>query len=392
MGERQTIFISGGGIGGLSAALAVSRAGFNAVVAERAEQLAEIGAGIQLSPNAGRVLAGLGLDDAIARAAIEPVAIDIRSGPSGRLLASIPVDTFKKRYGFPYRVIHRADLQKILARQAERRGIDLRFGATVTDLLAKRGALLVKSQRPAGTDIVAASALIGADGVWSATRARVAGAGQPKLTGRTAWRALVPLDNAPPSLPIDRVGLWLGEDAHLVHYPVAQGAAINLVAIVEEPWDRQGWSAAGDRVRIAERFVKWSADARAIINAPFGWTKWAIASVDPDAPWAAGPVALLGDAAHAMTPFLAQGAAMAIEDADALGRALSAAPDAEAALKAYEAERKPRVLRTAKAAAWTGDVYHYARRRASLRDLALRFAGPGLILRQNDWLYGWPAA
>ena len=390
MGERQTIVICGAGIGGLVAALAIAEAGYHVVVCERAEELTEIGAGIQLSPNAGRILAGLGLEKAIGDIAIQPKAIDVRNGKTGRVVASIPVDAFRDRYGYPYQVIHRAALQAVLAKAVRRRhDAELRFGAVIGDVLSKRGMLFVKTQKAGGSELIAASGLIGADGVWSATRGRIAGASEPRSTGRTAWRAVIPLDNAPASLAADRVTLWLGSEAHLVHYPVADGAAINVVANVEEEWDKPGWTAPGDRVWLLERFGAWTTEVRELLNAPFSWLKWAITAVDPGGPWTDGAVALLGDAAHAMPPFLAQGAAMAIEDAAVLGRALGAAPDVAAGFHAYEAERKPRVTRVWKAARRSGEHYHLGPRMAALRDLALGVAGPAIVLRQNDWIYRW---
>jgi salicylate hydroxylase len=388
--DKRTILIAGAGIGGLTAALALADAGFQIIVCERAGDLSELGAGIQLSPNAGRVLAGLGLDEGIAREAVDPVAIDIRNGRSGRSIASIPTAKFRERYGFPYRVIHRADLQAVLAAAALLRPeITIRLGATVGGLVHQAGGYLAKIEHGGSNEVVAASAVIGADGVWSELRQRIPGASEPRATGRTAWRALIPVDNAPASLPADRVGLWLGEAAHLVTYPVARGSAINLVAIVEEEWTRPGWSAAGDGDWLAARFAAWSEPARAIVAAPFSWQKWPIVAVDPAGPWVEGPLALIGDAAHAMTPFFAQGGAMAIEDAAVLARCLAGGRDVEAALRAYEAERKPRVVHVAEAATRTGAIYHWRPPRSYFRDLALRIAGSRLIFWQNDWIYRW---
>lgn len=390
MGERPTILIAGAGIGGLTTALTVARIGFDVVICERAAQLTEIGAGIQLSPNAGRVLADLGLDDAIAGAAIEPEAIDVKSGVTGATLASLPVALFRQRYGVPYRVIHRADLQTVLVDAVRKTGsIKLLLGTTVGDVLPRGRELLVKLQGDRA-EMVNAAAIVGADGVWSTTRERVTGAFEPEPTGRTAWRTMIPLDNAPDTLAADRVGLWLGPDAHLVHYPIARGAAINVVAIVEETWDKPGWNARGDYRRIAERFNDWPADVRALVNAPQGWQKWALNAVDPTGSWSEGATTLVGDAAHAMVPFLAQGAAMAIEDAAVLATCLAASPgNIPTAFAAYEAERKPRVARVWNAAKRTGEHYHAAPPMAGLRNLALRVAGPRLMLMQNDWIYRW---
>jgi salicylate hydroxylase len=186
-----------------------------------------------------------------------------------------------------------------------------------------------------------------------------------------------------------RVGLWLGRAAHLVHYPVAQGTAANIVAIVDEKWDRPGWSAPGDRAEIMRRFQDWPLRARHIIAAPVSWQKFAINRVSPAAPWSEDRLTLLGDAAHAMEPYLAQGAAMAIEDAAVLAGKLRNAADIPAALRAYEAERKPRVTAVARAANLTGRRYHYAGPLAFARDMALRYDAPRFVLDQNDWIYRW---
>ena len=393
MGERPTIVIAGAGIGGLTAALAVADAGFRVVVIERSEELLEIGAGIQISPNAGRVLAALGLGEAMAAAALEPAAITVGSGATGARLLTIPVAMFAARYGFPYRVIHRADLQAVLAAAVRRRpDIRLMLGTQVDDILARDDALFVRTRRRDGNEVIPAAGLIGADGVWSSIRARIPGSRPAVATGRTAWRMVIPIDNAPPALATDRVGLWLGPRAHLVHYPVARGAAVNVVAIVEERFDKPGWAAHADYRRMAERLHDWCAEVRALVSAPAPWQKFALNVVDPAGAWAEGRIALLGDAAHAMVPFLAQGAAMAIEDAAVLGSALAARPDdVPAAFAAYVAARRPRVARVWKAARRTGDHYHQSGLIAAARDLVLRTAGPGFVLNRNDWIYEWTA-
>ena len=207
-----------------------------------------------------------------------------------------------------------------------------------------------------------------------------------------AWRTTIPRDNVPEGVPANRVVLWLGPYAHLVHYPIAGGAAVNVVAVVEENWDKPGWNARGDYRRIAERFNNWPQAVRTILAAPQGWQKWALAGVDPTGAWVDGNTALLGDAAHAMVPFLAQGAAMAIEDAAVVADCLKASPaDIPAALAAYEAARKPRVVKVWNAAKRTGEHYHMDGTLARLRDVALGLLGSRLVLAQNDWIYRWRA-
>ena len=389
MVERRPLVVVGAGIGGLTAALAIAAKGFRVVVVERATELSEIGAGIQLAPNAGRVLAGLGLDKAIAAAAVEPAAIDVISGRSGRRLTSVPTAAFRSRYGFPYRVIHRADLQSILAAAADRIRIRIELGATVESFATQGSSLLVRVRKAGTTEVVTADGIVAADGVWSSLREKIAGAASPQPTGRTAWRAIIPADVAHDILAVDRVGLWLGSGAHLVHYPVAQGAAVNLVAVVAEAWDRKGWSAAGNPAELAQKFSGWSRQARAIIAAPVAWQKFAVMAVDPAGAWQDDRLVLLGDAAHAMAPFLAQGAAMAIEDAAVLAAALPANSDVAAAFAAYVGERRPRTAAIAASSRQAGERFHMSGLMGLARNAALRFAGERLILDESEATYSW---
>ena len=391
MGERPAIVIVGAGIAGLTAALAVAGAGFRPIVVERSAELLEIGAGIQLSPNAGRVLAALGLDAALADAASVPRSIEVRNGLTGARTTTLAVASFAARYGFPYRVIHRADLQAVLVAAVRHHpDIRLELATEIDDVLPRDDGLYVRLRRKDGREIVAAAGLVGADGVWSETRARVRGAAPATPTGRTAWRTVIPIDDTPAGTATDRVGLWLGPGAHLVVYPVARGAALNLVAIVEEDFDKHGWASHADPHWVAERFNGWCIAMRTLINAPTPWQKFAMHVVDPGAAWADGRTALIGDAAHAMVPFLAQGAAMAIEDAAVLATSLAAHPgDVPAAFLRYEATRKPRVARVWKAAMRTGEHYHQTGFIAAARDLVLRAAGERFLLARNDWIYRW---
>ena len=257
--------------------------------------------------------------------------------------------------------------------------------------MPQSGGYLVRITRPGGQDVVSAAGVIGADGLWSTLRDRIPGAAVAEATGRTAWRGLIPADSAPPSLALDRLALWLGPDAHLVHYPVARGSAVNAVAIVEEDWTRRGWSGAGDPKWLAQRFANWPDEARAIIAAPISWRKWAVTTLDASKPWVNGPLALLGDAAHSMGPFIAQGAAMAIEDAAVLAETLAGAHDIPAALKSYALQRKPRVIAVARTAARLGRIYHWPPPLAGIRNFLLGLGGPRLVMAANHWIYRWKA-
>jgi salicylate hydroxylase len=296
-----------------------------------------------------------------------------------------------RRYGHPWRVMARSELLQVLAGAVTAHpDIDLRLGTTVADFASGRDDLLVSTENREGRTILPALALIGAHGVSAGLRDRIGGAETAKPIGRIAWRATIPARAAGTILPADAVGLWLGPEAHLVHYPIAGGRMINIVAIVEEDWKGVGWSEPGDPYQLAAHFRDWGNAARAIVGAPPEWRKWAILSVDPSGRWVQDRVALIGDAAHAMPPFLAQGAAMAIEDAAVLAASFGKNPDdPAAALFAYEAARRPRVARVHRAAFETGMRYHYGGKLATMRNAALWLAGPSLALRRNDWIYGW---
>ncbi len=244
--DQRPIVVAGAGIGGLTAALALAATGFSVVVCERTETLSVVGAGIQIAPNAGRILAGLGLEPAMAAAAIEPPAIAIANGVSGRHLTTIPADAFRERYAFPYRVIHRADLQALLVEAVARTPtIALHLGTTVEVAEARADGIDIRIGRAGGGETIEAAALIAADGVRSWLRELVVAGARAASAGRTAWRAVVPADAVHGPAATGNVGLWLGPDAHLVHYPVTQGRAVNIVAIIEEPWDEPGWDAPG---------------------------------------------------------------------------------------------------------------------------------------------------
>jgi salicylate hydroxylase len=389
MGERQPFLIVGGGIGGLTAAIALAAKGLPVRVVERAPQLSEVGAGVQLAPNAGRVLRRLGLEPAITATAVEPAAIDLFDGRTGRRLTTIAGDRFRTGFGIPYRVIHRADLQAALLAAVKRMGIPLQLGAAIESVVPQAGSAVVSIRTPTGSDAVAAEAVIAADGVRSLLRAAIPSSAKAVPTNRTAWRTMLGAGAARQLIPADRVGVWLGPGAHLVHYPVSRGEAINLVAIVEDTFNGDGWNVPGDPRMLAAKFSGWSDRPRQIIDLPSAWQRFAVATIDAERPWLNERLVLLGDAAHAMPPFLAQGAAMAIEDAAVLAEALSAASDTPAALRRYVATRQPRAVAVARASRTAGRRFHMRGAAAVARNLALRLAGSRLILAQHRAIYGW---
>lgn len=394
MASERHVIVAGAGIGGLTAALAMARAGLRVTVLEQATRLEEAGAGIQLSPNASRVLIALGIADRLKITAVEPQAVRVMSGTSGREVVRIPLGaTAERRYGAPYWTIHRGDLQLALADAARAHDdITLSLGTRIEDFAAHKNGVTVQSKR--GNQVVdeRAIALIGADGIWSTVRERLRSARAPAFRHRVAWRALVPAPNVAAEWRAPLVNLWLGPDTHLVHYPVKGGAMVNIVAIVNDTWNEGGWSASGDRAELMRHFGKfsWAEPARTIVRVPERWQKWAL--FDRPSPFrgGSGPVTLLGDAAHPMVPFLAQGGAMAIEDAAVLAVSLSAGIDNPVkALRAYEKARRKRTATVQRLARRQGKIYGLSGPEAFVRNLVMRAKGGEKLLARYDWLYSW---
>jgi salicylate hydroxylase len=252
------VLIAGAGIGGLTAALALARRGIGVALFDQAEKLEEAGAGLQLSPNAAQVLIGLGLADRLEPATVAPTAVRLRFGPDGRDIAMIPLGaTAQARYGAPYWVIHRADLQRALleAVMAEPR-IALTLGAKVEgftiDASGAHAAILYGGAKTPADQ--SGTALIGADGLWSRLCARLGDSEPPRFAGRSAFRAVVPAAQLPPPCREPVVNLWLGANGHVVHYPIRAGAAVNIVAVAADPWQSPAWSTAVDRGEVMRRF------------------------------------------------------------------------------------------------------------------------------------------
>lgn len=396
MARSRSIVIAGAGIGGLTAALALARAGFRPVLLEQVARLTEAGAGIQLSPNAVGVLRDLGLAERLAPRVVAPEAICIRNARTGRELVRVPLGRdAEARYGAPYWVIHRGDLQAVLLEAvAAEPDIALRLGAKAEDFALHAHGVTVRArrghQRFDSVDELGL-ALIAADGVWSTLRA-VLGEREPAFARRTAWRAVVPAERVTAELRASVTNLWLGANAHLVHYPVRAGAMVNIVAIIEDAWREPGWSAVGRREELLARFARWAPAAQALLALPEQWLKWALFEGPVARRRDRGPVTLIGDAAHPMLPFVAQGGAMAIEDAAVLAARLAErADDPAAALRAYEAQRRARTVRVQRAAHRVGQIYHLRGPAAALRDAALAAMGGPRLLARYDWLYGWRA-
>jgi salicylate hydroxylase len=290
-------------------------------------------------------------------------------------------------------MIHRGDLQAALLGAAlAHPNISLTLGAAVDDCAEHPDGVSVQVLRGGKLDEVRAAALIGADGLWSRVRVLADETDAARFAHRTAWRALVLADAVAPAFRAPIIHLWLGQGSHLVHYPVKAGAMINIVAIAGDERPSQGWSTAAAPEEVLAHFAAdvWAKPARDLLALPERWLKWPLYDRPPRPHRGRGAVTLLGDAAHPMLPFLAQGAAMAIEDAAVLADALAAAPDdAAAALRSYEQVRGKRITRVQRAARRNDTVYHLPWPASVARDLAMGAMGNDRLLAHYDWIYDW---
>lgn len=387
MARARTILVAGAGIGGLAAAIALARAGFRPLVLERAASLEEVGAGIQLTPNASRALDRLGVLAAVRERAVAARSLVVACGETGRELARAPLGNVEARFGAPWLLTLRADLQQALLAAAEDLAdIDFAYGAEVTDFATHARGTTALAAAKGGSEEHLGLALVGADGLWSKVRARLHGSAPPDFPGLVAWRALVPAGDLPASYAEPTVRLWLGPKAHVVHYPVAGGEEINLVVVFRDDWRADGWSAPAAAADLPRACAHWAEMPRGLIAAARSFHRWPLADRRPLRHWGEGCVTLLGDAAHPMLPFLAQGAGAALEDAVVLGRHARHRSNMEAALRAYEAERAPRTAHLQRGARFNARIYHADGWLRRARDLKLRWDADRLIDRLG-WIY-----
>jgi salicylate hydroxylase len=386
---NKPILIAGGGIGGVAAALALERKGFAVRLLEQSSAFGEVGAGIQLGPNVFKMFKQLDLTEAISDLAVFPDALMMRDGLSGAEITRIPVNTeaFRERFAFPYGVIYRPDLHAVLVDACRRvPNVELLLGKDVTGFEETGAGVTVICQdgeRHAG------SGLIAADGLWSSIRQSIVGDGKPRVSGHIAYRAVLPLSDVPEHLRSNTVVLWAGPRTHLVQYPLHRGEIMNLVAVFHSDRYEEGWDEFGDPEELRTRFEGHHPDVLALLNRIESWRMWVLCDREPVKTWSRGRVGLLGDAAHPMLQYLAQGACMAIEDAVCLATRLERrGGDMAEALQDYQADRYLRTARVQLTARFYGDAYHAAGPTAELRDLALGARTPEQSHAGMAWLYG----
>ncbi len=388
--------VAGAGIGGLTAALALARQGWRVTVLERAPVIEEAGAGLQISPNASSVLARLGVLDRFMLHATTPEALQIRRARDGSDLMRLPLGPLADlRWKSPYVVAHRADLQRTLIEAlAQEPSVTIKTGASVLGFASSSEGIQVGGKMGAINVRHEGDLLIAADGLRSVLRERLGlGLGdKPVYSGRTAWRALLDARAAPAHALRLQTNLWLGPKAHLVHYPLRSGSIVNVVAITEDAWrgddDKDFWAVRGDPEAVTRRFAKWHRDARDLVGAVTEWRRWPLFDRNPVTRWSVDRVVLLGDAAHPVLPFLAQGAALAIEDAQALANAAVAhGGDIRSLISTYEKARIARAATVNTASRRQGSIYHLPGALGLARDFAMRSMGPERLMSRLDWLY-----
>jgi salicylate hydroxylase len=387
MPSSTPVLVSGGGIGGLAAALVLGRQGLPVTVLEQSPAFGEIGAGIQLGPNIFRMFEHLGLTGAVSQVAWFPPGLGMNDVRTGEKVVRVPLgDTARAAYGFPYGVIYRADLHQVFLDACRAvPGITLRTAAKVDSF--EQDAQGVRL-RLSGGETVEGCALVGADGLWSRVREAIVGDGKPRVSGHIAYRAVLRREDVPAHLWSDDVLLWGGEKTHLVHYPLRRGELFNLVAVFHSNKYDEGWNTFGDTAELNERFAQAVPAVRELLGKIETWKMWVLCDREPVARWSDGRVTLLGDAAHPMLQYLAQGAGQAIEDAVVLGKAIRhTGGDWTRAFQCYQRARYLRTGRVQLTARFYGDIYHASGVTRELRNRMFQGGQEAAGFAGLKWMY-----
>jgi salicylate hydroxylase len=395
---KNSILIVGGGIGGLAAALACAQRGAQAHVIERAHAFSEVGAGIQMGPNVTRTLFSWGLEKELREVVFSPERLQVRDVQTGRSLGVLRLGQRSlSTYGAPYFTVHRADLHQVLLQQVLNEGAARLSLQGEVDLIREEVDHLTVQGRGLSTAILETlqtEALVGADGLWSTTRQHITDNASPRVTGLLAYRALVPMHSLPESLRTQDVMVWVGPKVHAVLYPVRRGEYLNLVVIVrgQAPESLEDWDHAGNKQELNGAMGFAHAELKNVLEAVEAWRLWPLCDRPPvrgPQDMAKGRIALLGDAAHPMRPFLAQGAGMAIEDADTLAAcwAMSELP-IEDRWRLYAQKRWNRNAKVQQRSIRNGEIFHSEGMLRWGRDLAMKALGETVM--DVPWLYAGP--
>lgn len=396
----RNVLIAGGGIAGMASALALGRVGWHVQVHERVAAFTEIGAGVQLGPNVTRILQTWGLHTAMQAVAAFPNVLQARNARSGELLAALPLGpSMQNRYGAPYVTLHRADLHQLLYDGALAQGVEVQAGSVVQSLHMDGARLQARATHATRDTLHEPDLAVVADGLWSQLRQQVLGDGVVQPTGHLAYRTLLRQNDLPLHLRSNDVTVWMGPDVHVVHYPVRGGEWMNLVVLTEGQMpdvgadDLQSWNAqqtSGQTERALQMVLRGTCPRlQEIVCAATSWRAWPLCTrttMQGAYQHAQGLVALVGDAAHPMLPYLAQGAGMAIEDAALLGQLLTRNGDVTSQVRAFAAQRWQRNAQVQRAAMRNGRLFHARGLVRWGRDVGLRLAGASLI--DQPWLYG----
>ena len=392
MARPLRVGVIGGGIGGLAAARALLLRGMEVTVFEQASRLSEFGGGLVLTPNALTALRSLGLEAPVLAGGFESTSMVVRSWRSGRVIRHSSLDRYRAVFGATSATIHRGDMQKLLAESLPDNR--LRLSARCTEV--KSGPRTAVARFTDGTEFEA-DVVVGADGIHSAVSTSLFGPENARFTGLMCWRGLVDATQLPPGFVPPEQTVWWGPRGHVVHYYVRRGELLNWVAHIEtDSWTEESWSTQGNMSELFVTYKDWNDQLRRMFEATERTYKWALYDRDPLPQWTLGRVTLLGDAAHAMLPYLAQGAAQSIEDACVLAAVLANSPtEPEAALKQYEALRLPRTSQIQLGARERGRINHLSSRWSRFkRDAKIawnNWRGAETGLREVAWIYGYDA-
>jgi 2-polyprenyl-6-methoxyphenol hydroxylase-like FAD-dependent oxidoreductase len=382
------VIIAGGGIGGLATAAGLARKGLASIVLEQAAEFGEIGAGIQLGPNAFHAFDALGIGEEARAKAVFIDKLRLMDAVTGQEITHIPLDEpFRAKFGNPYAVVHRGDLHGVLLRACRASGlVELRTAHAVEGY--DQDGTNVRA-RVRGRDAVAGDVLIGADGLRSAVRAQLVADGEPRVSGHTTFRSVIPTAQMPEDLRWNAATLWAGPKVHLVHYPLTDWKLFNLVVTCHNDPAKAvaGEPVAKDEVR--KWFAHVAPSARQIIEHGDNWKRWVLCDRDPVARWVDGRATLLGDAAHPMLQYAAQGACMAMEDAVCISHMLGTHDDIDRALAAYQAQRVVRTARLQVLSRLIGEfIYHPDGALAMMRNAVMSAMTPAEYYERLSWLYG----